>query len=68
MPGLIVLLLVWGILAVVLISGVIRITQLIKAELRQGHWAVLVYGPLILAAIFSFGVWLVRSWLRNWGI
>ena len=67
MSGLVTLLLIWGIVGVALVGGMAGVTLPIKDEMRKGHRAALVYGPLLLAAMAAFGVWVVNSWILNWG-
>ena len=67
MPGIVILLLIWGGIAVALLFGIIGVVLHIKDEMRKGHRAVLVYGPLVLAAMAAFGVWIVKSWILSWG-
>ncbi len=67
MSGLVTLLLIWGTVAGALVFGIAGITLHIKDEIRKGHRAALVYGPLVLAAMAAFGVWVVNSWILNWG-
>ena len=67
MSGLVTLLLIWGIVAVALVGGMVGVALHIRDETSKGHRAALVYGPLVLAVIAPFGVWVIRSWIFNWG-
>ena len=67
MSGLVTLLLIWGIVAVALVGGKGGGARHIRDETSKGHRAALVYGPLVLAVIAAFGVWVIRSWIFNWG-
>jgi hypothetical protein len=67
MPDIVIIGMIWGTVSAAVAFGVVGMALHIKDELREGHRAVLVYGPLVLAAMAAFGVWIVRSWILNWG-
>jgi hypothetical protein len=67
MPDIVILLIIWGAMVSALGFGLVGFTLHIKDEVRKGHRAVWVYGPLVLAAMIGSGVWIVRSWIFNWG-
>ncbi len=67
MPDIAILLIIWGAIVAALGFGSVGFTLRIKDEVRKGHRAVWVYSPLVLAGMAAFGVWVVRSWILNWG-
>jgi len=67
MPDMVTVLILWGIVVAALGFGLVGFTLHIKDKVRKGHRAVWVYGPLVLAAKATIGVWIVRSWILNWG-
>ena len=67
MPDIVTLLILWGVVVAAPGFGLVGSTLHIKDEVRKEHRAVWVYGPLVLAAMAAIGVWIVRSWILNWG-
>jgi hypothetical protein len=67
MPDIAILLIIWGAIVATLGFGLVGFTLHIKDEVRKGHRAAWVYGPVVLAGMSAFGVWIVRSWIFNWG-
>ena len=67
MPDIVTLLILWGVVVAALGFGLVGFTLHIKDEVRKGHRAVWVYGPLVLAAMAAIGVLIVRSWILNRG-
>ena len=67
MPDIVTLLILWGVVVAALGFGLAGFTLHIKDEVRKGHRAVWVYCPLGLADIAAIGIWIVMSWILNWG-
>ena len=67
MPDIVILMMVWGAIVVALVFGISGVALHVKDEIRKGHKAVWIYGPLLLAGMIAFGVWVVNSWILNWG-
>ena len=67
MPDIVTLLILWEFVVAALGFGLVGFTLHIKDEVRKGHRAVWVYGPLVLAAMAAIGVWIIRRRILNRG-